>query len=317
MKTKHYTTLNKETFDTILCPVPSQSVSLCYKNTTPLLSSCCLVRCRALFDVSIPSICSHLSISSANFPSFEPFYIHISQKHHIQQHITMRSADFPTVRFGAGPGPRSDSCDICMLRISSRERSAVHEGCQNAFHRECFKGWAESQTRQQHTTTCPMCRAPLNQPTFHRPQLTDYELEHDIPRIEVQRSRPSDRRSQVHSPQPYDPSRERYERVHETRRDYRDYVDHGSSHYYGSSGIHALEHRSQVSRDGSQHYGSHRARPSDYSADERTDYAYHGRESSHGGRDIPRSRGGDRYERTSGAEGGRRRLWEDIYELEG
>ena len=229
----------------------------------------------------------------------------------------MRSADFPTVRFGAGPGPRSESCDICMMRISSCEHSAVHEGCQNAFHTECFKGWAESQSSQEQTTTCPMCRAKLNHPTFHRPQLTDYELENDIPRIELQRSRSSLRRSPAHSLQPRDTSRERYERHREVRSDYRDYADRGSSRYHGGYGGHGFKQRSQLDRPTSQDYGGQRTRASEYSVDERMDYAYGGRESLHRGSDIPRSQGGDRYRRTSNAGGGRGRLWEDIHELEG
>ena len=220
----------------------------------------------------------------------------------------MQAADFPTVRFGAGPGRRSDSCDICMMRIDSYDRSAIHEGCQNAFHRDCFKHWAESQDRQERTTTCPMCRAQLNRPTFHRLQLTDYELEHNMPRIEVQRSRPSQRRSRHHSFQRNDHSPQQYESHHESHRDQRDH------HEYHDYHDRRLEHRPQLTRESSFIQSGHRMRASDYSPEERMNYSFGGRESLYGGRDIPRSQAENRYGSSSGA--GRGRLWEDIYELE-
>lgn len=98
----------------------------------------------------------------------------------------MRESDFPKVHFGTGPGPRSKSCNICLTDIQPLEASVTHTTCQNSFHRSCFSDWFDNQSAQRRSTTCPMCREPLNQVNQREPELTEYEMYNGLARFEVE-----------------------------------------------------------------------------------------------------------------------------------
>jgi uncharacterized CHY-type Zn-finger protein len=205
----------------------------------------------------------------------------------------MQAADFPTVRFGAGPGSRSRSCDICMMQIYSFDDSATHTTCHNSFHLSCFTQWADTQHHLRRSTTCPMCRAQLNTPQYHQLELTDYEIHNGLARIEVERVRRPPHQRRPNSPDRYSSSsfRENYDRNH------------------------LVEHDRCLSRVGSSGRGSQRSSNHGYSSVSRMQYASGGRDPVYGERDIARSSRGDQYRSSSVT--GRGRLWEDIHELEG
>ena len=88
----------------------------------------------------------------------------------------LSSSAFPTVRFGQGPGPRSNDCDICKSALEPQETSATHTACQNTFHKECLTSWHNARDALRRVTNCPMCRRPLNAADFHRLRLTESEV---------------------------------------------------------------------------------------------------------------------------------------------
>lgn len=232
----------------------------------------------------------------------------------------MNTANFPSVRFGAGPDIRGETCHICMHRIDSRDPSATHDACHHSFHHDCFEHWHQTREDALRATTCPMCRAELNNPHIRSIHLglTDYEIEEGIARLTVSRGDPPPR------PEPRLPWLGRHVSL---------------SHRHESHGARRPAQRPEPYRYDSSSGSSRYRHGSDaYDPIERMDYPHHSSSSSRyghsadryspvntwttpgnpamGGHAISRSSSHrDPYQSSSGARHGR--LWEDIYELEG
>jgi hypothetical protein len=67
------------------------------------------------------------------------------QPSHIKNNNKMLTVNFPTTRFGAGPGTRSNSCHTCMTDIDPKVPSGTHTTCQHTFYITCLENWAEAQ----------------------------------------------------------------------------------------------------------------------------------------------------------------------------
>jgi len=105
------------------------------------------------------------------FSSFSSFPIIQSAlnglKHIIKpnlSNISMDPADLRDILLGIGPGPRGDGCDICMEVMKVGDHTVTHISCENTFHGACLREWIDSNKRQNRSTTCPKCRAPLSKP---------------------------------------------------------------------------------------------------------------------------------------------------------
>lgn len=67
-------------------------------------------------------------------------------------------------RRGSAPGCTTcaqhggDSCPVCLLNMTGETSRTL--GCGHAFHSRCLERWKRT------SNTCPMCRAPFDQPQY-------------------------------------------------------------------------------------------------------------------------------------------------------
>lgn len=102
----------------------------------------------------------------------------------------MNSSEFPSIKFGVFPSTEIEPCSICLNGYPPQGIGATHAVCQHTFHIGCLESWARTQFNKRQPTTCPMCRGELDTPQSYarlNSQLTDYEIEQGLARIERQR----------------------------------------------------------------------------------------------------------------------------------
>lgn len=111
----------------------------------------------------------------------------------------MNSRELASIKIGVVPSTDIEPCSICWDEYPPQGIGATHAACRHTFHVRCLEAWVRTQFNKRQPTTCPMCRGKLDTPHSHarlNSQLTDYELEQGVARIEYQRrqwSRPRPR----------------------------------------------------------------------------------------------------------------------------
>lgn len=196
----------------------------------------------------------------------------------------MLSTNFPTLRCGAGPGVRSNTCNVCMMEIHRRDPTVAHQSCRNCFHLTCFETWHTTQWEMRLATTCPMCRDQLNWPRFplqHGDLIMSHGLE-TIPDVDMN----------VVDEMTISEVAENVNRsslslsLQTSQRRATSLLRH---EIYPDDQVGPLPQQTGGGSTRSRIGARVHAIPYGYSPSERAEYAYAGRESFRGGQDIPRS----------------------------
>nr|ACU14272.1 unknown [Glycine max] len=64
-----------------------------------------------------------------------------------------------------------ETCAVCLSQLSVEDEVRELMNCYHVFHRECIDRWLEHE-HENHSATCPICRAPLLSSSCHHSSAT-------------------------------------------------------------------------------------------------------------------------------------------------